>query len=610
MLELLSAKLKDNIETRKKLHARLLSKEHRLKQQAFSATKSDDVYWLNVLIGLEKSSDSEFEDFQREKQKLFFDLRKLSFFCSILFDQVKFLESLESKDLIEEKISGINSSLKDIIKINSQVLPDLLNSEDEQPKIFVDYNKLNHFCSVLIAQVKFLETASEDLSREKLNRINLHLKEILEKNTKLEISIYNEFLDMVKEEYENGALFDDNYRQEKINEFTSQVIDPCLKVLPIELNSATDLKLLINTLEERVNKAYRDVEYAKKAYDKVLMSHNNFVERHCELLESVKSLDLDHELAQEREEIEEKLIETHIDPNSKNLEGDTLLLSAFRDNRHGCVKVLLDNGAEILERNNKGESVFSLLLNGKNKTRSGQIVIHFIQKKVDKIWFEIVGHKHFEDEFQKLQDIKKVLDKYLNVLLGNEEMPLIMQFFTGVYNHIDERKKELEQYYQKLMRASRQSEINPLAKILTEMLDLSMNAKRGVRDSSSLHEAVSEKVIPLLEQVTTSYYELKTQLELLQNKQEQESAAQPKINEIEDELVKDFTVINRTPLKSQVNPYNSLEMRFRFWWKKLCEPRNTDNKNDFKFRLRSSLSSEIENENRLEEMSEARKSFS
>lgn len=462
---------------------------------------------------------------------------------------------LSRDNLKAQAFSAVNINdtawLSVLIGLNKKFEVAVANYDNEIKASFKNFRKHFFFTDTLVEQCSYLQKInSTDVNdQQKLNIINEELNIIINTKRLRELECYNDFyLEKV---------------QIKTEVFIAEVIEPCCKLLALQINENTDLTALLQVLEKRKNQSYKDAEIVKAYYDDIQIKHTDYIVKRYQLLETVKKLDLGLEFAQEREELEERLIEVHIDPDCEDDKGNTLLHVAYERDHIECVKFLLAKGANILHKNHNDISVFKQVINNVNSKKCAPVIIQFIQKRMDKVWFDVPAYSVFREELYKFSNIKKLLDEYLNVLLNNIEMPIVLQIMTGVYHHLIERSTELENYYTQVMLASKQNEKNPLAQILKNMLQSSQIAKRGLRNSSTLHDGVVKRVIPLLRQLNSQYYEVRTQLERLEG-QDKMNATSAKENE---EIINDFQIIEPEDIEPTKSKVEKKESPLQILWK-------------------------------------------
>lgn len=415
--------------------------------QAIMAIRKDDDVWLDVLIGVDKKKKEEQILFDQQNYDSFYAVRKLYFKCSVLKYQTKFISEIQSEDL---------------------------------------------------------------LSEAKLVQLRKQLDEIMDTAARTENSVILERLDRSEMDKHDIELTPSR-RQEIAREFREGVTQPILKEMQLELNSNMDLIALQSDYECQANEAEKIYESAEKARTDLQQAHYLYQIERERLLSRLKTLDLNRETIHDFEEIADKFIEVHLDPNSVDSEGNTLLFLCFSQNKPKCMDLLLKRGANILKKNDDGKSTFSELIANFKSTPCHTILVKHIKFVLEKIWFNFDEYP----EKNQLKRIKKTLDSYLEVLIKNSEMPMLKQVFLGVRHCLDDRKQELEACYSFLKEASFNHERNSLNTTLSNMLEVAQKAKRGWRHQSQLHDNLTEKLLPLLKELNSE--EMEAQLAELQS---------------------------------------------------------------------------------------------
>lgn len=420
------------------LHRELLSAKN-FRDKANSFINEDNPERLGILFGVPKKHEAEIE-FSRRQKELFIQLRQAEFSYNLAIEIVNFLAAITPEEL-------------------------------QCP------NKL------------------ADRQQE--------VEKILSTSQALEISVINENWQRTGNEIVEGKLTQlTAKRAEKmLAELSDMIIGPVLPRFRLCLNAETKLTELIQTYTEIATDNERLVSILVANRTDLQNDNENIEAKRKLLLKAFKQLDGEEGFlleAQEYEEIAERFIEQGLNPDSiADEQGNTLLLKCFTEKKLNCFTLLLVKGASILKKNDKGESVFSKFISSAEFTRCHEILHQHIKSVLNDLWFKLGKYPGV----QMLKTVKEILDSYLDILLKYSKMPKFQRIITGVEQCYQQRKQEIEKYYSYISDATEQGGKTPLNKLLTDMLSIAQNAKRGALEKSKLHDGILTIVLPLVKEL-------------------------------------------------------------------------------------------------------------
>jgi len=454
LCEELEKKLGINRNKRKEKHDSLMATEHILvksQNEILRSEKDNEPNFFATILGDGIKRKDATTYYYNLKKELTIERAKAKFTCNFMRSQIKLMEEYKSKE-INDKMAIEKQYENNIIiakKMAQEIIEDLLNT---------------------------VNLKEYDSSNDKFEPLRKGAKAIIVGN----------FLNY---DYKNI-----------INDLNENIViasaDGSLKNAKNKLESAEKLIAELDTKFKAQEKEYNDYMRA--------------FEMRCE---EVKYLDLSEEEFAEYEELEEHWADANIDVNAlfvpvfdpehlietkreREQLKTTLLHLAFTENKPKIVEALLKcKNINIFIEDSEGQTVFNWALTDENRNACHRLVLNHIKKKITDIWPQIVQDDI--DEIKDLEEIKKILDSYLDKLIEVNSWPKWVQFFRGRIFHLEQRNQEITSYYKDIQEASKFLLATSLATILDEMEDTAEKSHRGIRGRSQLHDSVLKTVVPV-----------------------------------------------------------------------------------------------------------------
>ena len=205
----------------------------------------------------------------------------------------------------------------------------------------------------------------------------------------------------------------------------------------------------------------------------------------------------------------------------KYLSPSLLLQEAYAGGKVGCMRVLLDAGADVFYVDesvsgryspSRSTSVFEQALSEKGRpTKCTELVLERVYQNWDRL-FDRYQEGSLSQLKENLNTLKEHLDNHLKTIKSRHYSPALRQFFVRIFSIGMPHKGEVKDYYKKLSKVTAHKSVDVTLDMLSAIYKLSQEAKAYWKNNTSFHIQVGKVALEAIQ--------------LLENKEEVEQYTQ------------------------------------------------------------------------------------